>query len=211
MQNSTTYHCPGTRIYVLYVHKIGWWLPGGINDVRSLEIVDWCCSLTCSKLSTHRSYPLPSSLIEAVCPAAALPTIHVLQPLLPCPLPQRLGPPLPWLSAAWARRNCGHQVRPLLSTVWFNSCCRVCNQVPFSAGDVLLREPIDAVVLSLNWLCRYFNDCLHFSPSALLYRLWFSVACQRSCHSDGQDVIVKAVQAMIHDSISIVSSRWEGS
>ena len=49
------------------------------------------------------------------------------------------------------------------------------------------------------------------ASSILLCRLWFSVACQRSRHSDGQDVIVEAVRSMIPDSVSIVSSRWVGS
>ena len=63
------------------------------------------------QFSLSLSLPPTPIYIEAVCSASKLPTVHVVQPMLPCSLPQWLGPPLPWLSAAWTRRDCGHSVR----------------------------------------------------------------------------------------------------
>ena len=39
-------------------------------------------------------------------------------------------------------------------------------------------------------------------------RSWLNIACQQSMSYDGQDVVRKAVQSMIPDSISIVTSRY---
>ena len=55
------------------------------------------------------------------------------------------------------------------------------------------------------------EDLKNCASPILLCRLWFSVACQCSHHSDSQDFIVEAVRSMIPDSVSIVSSRWVGS
>ena len=57
-------------------------------------------------------------------------------------------------------------------------------------------------VLYFDTVTIYGNDCI-----LLLCRLWFDIAYQHKSHPYGQDVIVKAVQAMIPSSVSVVSSR----